>query len=117
MCAFVLLAWLAAFAAASGIVSACGSPAPEAGNTPFARTGPPGSCWKGGSASSCDSGSDTLRSSKKRAIGLGADSAAGRGRGRPLSLATQNTQGLSETKLSWLVEQKHDILALTENQM
>lgn len=53
---------------------------------------------------------------KTRRLGLGSDSAAGRrGKGDPLRLATQNTQGLSEEKLAHLVARDLDILALTEN--
>ena len=108
------MAWLAAYATAAGADTACGSLASMAGSSPFSQSGPPDFGWRSESASSSRSSPSRCRTTK-RAIGLSSDSAAGRGRGRPLSLATQNTQGLSEAKLSWLVEQKHDILAMTEN--
>ena len=52
---------------------------------------------------------------KTTPLGLGSGSAAGRGKGQRLRIATQNTQGLSEEKLAWLVEQQLDVIALTEN--
>eukprot|EP01048_Picozoa_sp_COSAG05_P004280 COSAG05_NODE_225_length_13597_cov_18.878723_1_plen_178_part_00 len=53
---------------------------------------------------------------KTQRLGLGCDSAAGRrGKGDPLRLATQNTQGLSEENLAHLAARNLDILALTEN--
>ena len=45
---------------------------------------------------------------------MGSQSAAGRGKGKPLVLATQNVQGMSEEKLGFLVERGFDIAALTE---
>ena len=62
-----------------------------------------------------DSASVRGRHKSTHTLGLGSDSAAGRGKGNPLRIGTQNTQGLSEEKLSWLVERDFDVLALTEN--
>ena len=45
---------------------------------------------------------------------MGSQSSAGRGKGKPLVLATQNVQNLTEEKLGFLVEKGFDIAALTE---
>ena len=57
-----------------------------------------------------------LYRAKTQTLGMGCSSAAGsKGKGEPLTLATQNTQGLTEEKLAYLAGLGFDVLALTEN--
>ena len=59
-------------------------------------------------------GGDFADLSQPQRLGMGNRSSAGRGKGKPLVLATQNVQNMSEEKLGHLVERGFDIAALTE---